>query len=113
MRARAWRWRCQIAESVTDRNAHDSGGGWAQALRGATSDDGDISEATVLVRHHQVRDILGPEHFEVRLNHLVLRRQVEPYLEELEGVLIVDIDEGEHLCVLESMERRRNHPWLS
>lgn len=49
-----------------------------------------------------LRDLFAPEHGEVRLNHLVLRRQVEPDLKQFEGIVVILSQERKHLRVLDA-----------
>jgi hypothetical protein len=47
----------------------------------------------------QLGDVVVPEHREVRVGHLVDRRQVQPDLEQLERVRSFRVEEREHLAV--------------
>ena len=53
------------------------------------------------------RDVLGPEHREVRRGELVLARQVQPDLKQLQRVRPVAIEQREHLRVDDASTRRQ------
>ncbi len=54
-----------------------------------------------------VRDILCPEHREIRVGHLALRGQIQPDLKQLEPVRPVPIEERKHLGVHDAPARRQ------
>ena len=54
------------------------------------------------------RDVVVPQHREVRFDHLVDSRQVHPDLEQLDGVRFVTRHEREHLGVHDAASR--GHP---
>ena len=62
-------------------------------------DDGDLGRLAGAVDEGGARDVLVPEHREVRLDELVLAREVQPDLEELDGVGLALLEEREHLGV--------------
>ena len=51
------------------------------------------------------RDLLAPQHREVRRDELVLAGQVEPDLKQLGGVRLVLLEQGEHLAVNDAATR--------
>ena len=51
------------------------------------------------------RDVGVPEHREVRVDELVLGRQVQPDLEQLEWIPAVAVEQREHLRVLNAATR--------
>ena len=65
----------------------------------AAGDAGDLGLRAVGVGGHVARDVLRPQHREVRLGHLAARRQVEPDLEQLQRVRRVGVEQREHLRV--------------
>ena len=54
-------------------------------------------------RTHAMRKILVPQHREVRLDHLVGGRQIEPDLEQLHAVRPVLVEQREHLAVHDAL----------
>ena len=76
-----------MATSASAAAAQESGGGaGGVAPAERAGDDGDLGGATVVVDLADARDVAVPEHREVRVDHLVGGRQVQPDLEQLERV---------------------------
>ena len=61
--------------------------------------DGDFGAATVVVDGDVARDVGVPQHREVRVDALVGRGQVEPDLEQLDGIRLLVVEQREHLAV--------------
>ena len=78
-RVRRRRWRCHACERA--------------------GDDGDLGAATVVVGDCVARDVGVPQHREVRVDTLVGRGQVEPDLEQLDGIRLLVVEQREHLAV--------------
>ena len=62
-------------------------------------DHGDGGVATRSIGVNRAGDVLGPQHREVRVDHLVGGWQVHPDLEQLDGVRPVLVDQRKHLAV--------------
>ena len=86
---------CQIATSASGRLAHECGGGGG-GVSPASSPAITVTSTPVLA---QPGDVAVPEHREVRLDELVLGRQVQPDLEQLERVRLLGVEQREHLRV--------------
>ncbi len=67
--------------------------------------DGDLRLAPGRVAHLALGDVATPEHREVRLGELVVRRQVEPNLEELDRIRGGPVEQREHLGVHDAASR--------
>lgn len=68
-------------------------------------DHGEFGAVPGSVGGHQAGDVAGPEHGEVRRNHLVRRGQVEPDLEQLERVGLLRVQQREHLGMHDALAR--------
>ena len=68
-------------------------------------DHRDLGRATVVVGHAVPREVLVPQHREVRLDHLVGGGQVEPDLEQLGDVRALAVEQREHLAVHDALAR--------
>ena len=90
----------QIATSVSWCDAHDFGGG-AGARASASRPAAIVTSVTrpVGVARRVPRHAVPPQHREMRLGELVGSRQVEPDLEQLDGVRGITIAQREHLGV--------------
>ena len=92
--------RCQMATSVSVRLAQDRGGGGGGCSpASAPGDHGDLDGSALGVGGHDPGDVLVPQHREVGVDQLVLAGQVQPDLEQLERVVGLLLDQGEHLGV--------------
>src|SRR5687768_7161811 len=69
--------------------------------------DGYRRRLSLLVLFDKRGDIVGPEHREIGIDHLVRLRQVEPDLEKLQRVWIGAIEQREHLRVVYSLTCRQ------
>ena len=96
---------CQMATSASGRAAHESGGGGGgYGVAERAGDDRDLVGARR--RRLDPRDVAVPEHREVRVDELVVGRQVQPDLEELERVRRLAVEQREHLGVHDARARR-------
>ncbi len=78
-----------------------------------------LAPPPIIVGQGETWHLLVPQHREVGVHHLVLRRQIEPDLEELGGVGSCAVEQREHLAVDDARPRRqplhitaaRTGPW--
>ncbi len=68
-------------------------------------DHRDTRRAPRVVDRRDLRDVVVPEHREVRVGHLVDGREVQPDLEQLERVRPLAVEEREHLGVHDALAR--------
>ena len=89
-----------MATSASGRDAHEFGGG-----AGGRSPANSPAMTVTSVRRPSssaldvTRDVLVPQHREVRVDHLVGRRKVQPDLEQLARVRPGRVEQREHLAV--------------
>ena len=69
---------------------------------------GELGGAAVVIGEGGTWDVLGPQHSEVGLDHLVRRRQVQPDLEQFDVVGFIGVEQGKHLGVGDA--RAGRHP---
>ena len=69
----------------------------------ATSDHADVGNQALGVKVAHVLNVFTPKHGEVRLDHFVAGRQVEPDLKELGGVGLIGMAQGKHFAMHDAL----------